>query len=122
VGGVRHSAQSLANAAESSVNVELARLLRHRAAPYEERRSVHSMDEPDVGFVRQTGLKMVPVSAQEHTIELEIQDAVAMRENAGALERVSIERASESFSFDDVGSRVSNSDEEDEEDDIDCSD
>jgi hypothetical protein len=85
---------------------------------------MHSMDELDVGFVRQTGLKLVTVSAQdsEHTIELEIQDAVAMRENAGALERVSIERASESFCFDDVGSRVSNSDEEYEEDDIDCSD
>ena len=36
------------------------------------------MGEPDVGFVRQTSLKIVTVSAREQIIELGIQDAVAM--------------------------------------------
>ena len=38
------------------------------------------MGEPDVGFVRQTSLKIVTASAREQMIELEIQDAVTMWE------------------------------------------
>jgi hypothetical protein len=92
VGEVRHPARPLADAVGSSAGGELARLLRHRVALYEERRPVHLIDMTVVGVAIQTDSKMPSVSAQEHTYELEMWDGVATQESAGALERASGER------------------------------